>query len=469
VGARRQEFNSTNQISGFQGDAPSKISRFLRIMEINISLPENLFDAHQESFLKQKRVVNKFILMLRNEQERLKKLGLFRDSDATRSLKQRIAIENSKLKSIKNEMEAYWDYTILRAINPEKYKFNHKEFLDQVSEFLSIGRKEVMRKKRRIVNLGFASIVNKEIIFISKDRVWEHYGVLINKHKKDSEGNRIAHQKLGVYKEAGIKSVSVQKGEINSKTGETYTKDKKFEFRKKLNVKVLKFKITKEQLNKTDLRRQAMLAFCKLNVDRAFTQLMSENLREIEQEDLAVDLTCDYLARKVGYVSAVSGWSGRLELEDTGFIDIEKHKVEFDSNINYQDAKEKYSLHSGIDENTGYAYYYCKREQKVWGVKCYSLAVNAYQPICYRKVKEKSKTVKEPKRWEKWWERSLRACDGCSIQKMFGSEHYLFEIDSISDYLYYLLDRNSKFVYSQYEEWNSKRVESFTKNTYGHS
>jgi len=209
-----------------------------------------------------------------------------------------------------------------------------------------------------------------------------------------------------------------------------------------------------------------MLAFCKLNTDRAYTRLQDDDLRERES-DTEVELTCDYLAKKVGYVSTVSGWSGRIDLEDTGFIDITKHKFEVDSKISYQDAKEKYPLHQGIQEETGLAYYYDKRLEKVYGVKCYELAVNAYAPICYRKAKEKPAQTAQnspKKRWEKWYEKDLKACDGLSIRKMFGKEYHLFEIESISDYLYELLERNENFFYGEFVKWNSKKDKAVEPN-----
>jgi hypothetical protein len=456
----RQEFNSTNQISGFSRSRNLKNFPIFAFMAIQISMPENLFDLEQVKFIRQKSVLAKMQIQYKDEVERQKDLGI-QDLERLKHIKQRIAIQNGKLKEIKNFIDAYWDYTLLRALDPQRFTFNYRLFLDESSKLLGIERQEIMRKKRRMAKYGFAFIQGKQLIFISKDKVWEKYGVLVSKHKKDENRKRIAHQRLGVYKEAGVKTVNVKKGDTNTHTGEEYKKNKKFKFVKKLDVKVLKFKVKANQLNKTDLKRQAMLAFCKLNLDRENARHSSDSLREKEQEALVVDLTSDYLARKVGYVSAVSGWSGRLELEDTGFITVKKNKVVVSQNIKYEDAKEQYNLQQGVDSDTGYAYYYDKRNETVFGVKCYGVSVNGYNPINFRKPKQNAVKNDQKPRWKKWWEDALKACDGLPIKKIFGRENYLFEISSINEFLYELLEKNETFLYSNFEIWNSKKGEVF--------
>lgn len=404
-------------------------------MAYQISFPENLFNrTHQEiGVLKNKLAGISF--SIEAEKEMMKESGR-NTSGELNFLKKSYGLTKQDLAKKKHFMDSYWDYTLLRSFNKQICFFKNRGINAKFAEFLNLDVREIKRKKARIIKFGFAKITGKNLIFLSQDKVWAKFGVLIAERKKDENGKRIAHQTLGVYS-LGKKGkiLRIKKGTILKKSGRPALKDLEYTNFKRFNVKVLKFTAAKHELKINKLKVLAGLACYKWYADKIASKPKTKETDQRKNDsDVSMKITCKKISRKVGNVSDASGYWLRKELEDCGFIDVTVNKFKQTDQIEYDIAKEQFPLQQGIQEESGLAYFFSKKDKTVYGVSCYDIHVNGYVPIDYNLNKVK-KPKKERKRYVMWHIQQLMDVDGFHIKKIWRDYEFLFSIDSIKDYL----------------------------------
>jgi len=420
---------------------------------MKVSMPINLFDATHSKvkMLKKKQLRYNVSLQVSKEEK---------DEEGIKHWKFKLAVNYGEIKKQKQKIDAYYDYLVLRGVNPIRFCFPAREFVKQASSFLGLSINETTKKRRNILKHGLAEIINENLIFKGHDKVWsEVYGVNIG--KKDKTGK---FRKLGVYKVQGTKEVHFVEGQKLSNGNVVKTPFKKT-FQKKVEVKILKVEIQPSQLNKKDLKTQFALAIIRHFVDRqaskeALKNTDEEHPRETEQSE--VRLSCQYLAEKVGYLTGASGMYMRRELEDLGFITISENKRVVETNIGYKKANENYELYQGVQPDTELAYFWDKNT--VYGVTCYGSVANGYNPILYPYKKRKPKVNKLP-----WFISSLGQYEGVAMKKVWIKEEHLFDDKLIGKAMWQMFEQHEKFsleaFFSIYEKFGFKTNLSGLANT----
>lgn len=414
----------------------------------NVKLPYHVLRFHNEE-------LNSLKAKKSNRLRQLRDLRGNKDfyNRAVSNVKQEF---DKKIKHLKEKESAYIDFLRIKAINYDLPFMANKLFIPYLQEKLDITRQHADRLKRKLIKHGFARIRGNSIYFTGNNDTWEMFGFKTKRNKIVDDKKQRINSGGVFYESADYKKEIIVDGKSITKT-----------FVRTQKVPLVKFEASIEQIRSIpEFKKAIIIAYLKQYENN------EESCKDPDRhkdEDGGFKLSCSWFAEKLGYSSLKSGWNIREELKHSGFINVGKKIVEIDVK-DYNEAKEKYELQKGIQED-GYAYRFNKEDGKVHAVKCYTVKLNGYTPVKIihkyrRKYKKKVKKVEQKtvNKYHhvvdnvKFYASYLELLSGKTFDFIYRKYYELFQDFDCPylDYLYHIQETG--------EEFNINKAERFSEN-----